>query len=149
MVKLCLVLCLFYCSSYSQDHGIDLAIIAMIESSNNPLAHNKYDGGSRGLYQINPICLKDYNIQMSTKHTLDDLFNPDLNKRIAKWMFEVRIPQYLNRLGLPLSLDNKIIAYNAGILYLSKKKTIPKTTLDYISKYKKLKQPKDLSKVSL
>jgi soluble lytic murein transglycosylase-like protein len=137
------ILCiLMFIVIQSHAQKIDLKLIAIIESNNNPKAWNKSDGGSRGLYQISPICLKDYNKINKTKYKLNDLFNPVINKKIALWMFEIRIPQLLSRYNKPSTLENRIICYNAGITYVTKNKTLPKTTVEYIRKYKELLLPK-------
>lgn len=116
---------------------INLDIIARIESNYDTLAINRTDGGSRGLYQIHPVCLKDYNKLNKTSYTLDDLFKKDINTRIATWMFEERIPQLLKAYHYKYTLNNVLICYNAGITFLTKKKKIPLTTVNYIRKYKK------------
>jgi hypothetical protein len=121
---------------------IDLDIIAKIESSGNTYAHNKTDGGSRGMYQISPICLKDYNQINDTNYELKDLFNLDVNRKIASWYFEVRIPYMLKRNNIKVTLENKIISYNAGIRYLINNEPIPTSTRNYIEKYKNLSAPK-------
>ncbi len=139
-MKLCVILLLFTYQLSAQ--RINLDVIAKIESSNNPYAHNKTDGGSRGLYQISPICLKDYNKVNNTDYELKDLFNINVNKKIASWYFEVRIPYMLKRNNIKVTLENKIICYNAGITYLTKKKSIPNSTKEYIEKYKSLSAPK-------
>lgn len=117
---------------------IDLSIIAQIESSNDSLAHNITEG-SRGLYQIRPICLQDYNELNNTNYTLEDLFTVSTNEKIAIWYLNVRIPQLLKHYGYKITINNTIIAYNAGIKYLAYNITIPKSTVDYIKKYRKLR----------
>lgn len=138
MKKLCVVI-LLVTVLQGKAQQIDLAIIAKIESNNNPKAINITDGGSRGTYQIHPSCLSDYNKQTKHVYTTTDLFNESINRKIAVWMFEVRIPALFKAYKIESTLENKLIAYNAGIGYLIKKKKIPDTTLLYIEKYKKYK----------
>jgi len=115
-----------------------LPAIARIESSNNPFAHNKKDD-SRGLYQITPICLKEYNNFHATKrYTMQDLWDVEINTRIATWYLNKRIPQMLNHYKIKDTIENRLIAYNAGISYLINKKPIPKITRLYIAKYRRL-----------
>lgn len=126
-----------FCQS-CQAGMIDLNRIAMIESSGNPLAHNKRDD-SRGLYQITPICLKEWNnFHKSQQYSMDDLWNPIVNRKIAEWMFEVRIPQMLRYFKKPDTIENRIIAYNAGIAYVAHDKETPKITKLYIQKYRRM-----------
>ena len=118
-------------------HGedIDLKAIAKIESSGNPLAHNKRDD-SRGLYQITPIALADYNqMHAAKRYTMEDLWNPIINETIARWMFEQRIPQLLHHFNKPDTIKNRIIAYNCGISCVVKDR-IPKVTKNYLKKYR-------------
>ncbi len=114
--------------------AIDMAKIAQIESSGNPMAFNK-GSKARGLHQITPIVLKEWN-QMFPKsqYSLDQLFNPEVNTQIANWYMHVRIPQMLNAYGMPLTVDNVLGSYNAGIGNI-KKGIVPLETQNYIKKY--------------
>ena len=60
---------------------IDIEIIKEIESNGNPLAYN-FKSQARGVYQITPICLEDYNIYHDKKYIESELFNPIINKKI-------------------------------------------------------------------
>lgn len=123
-------------STYAQcGNKIELKFIAIIESGNDSLALNKTDGGSRGLYQINPTGLRDYNNYHKEKFTLADLYKVKVNTEIATWLFNKRIPQLLRSYKFEQTIENKIICYNAGISFLIKKKEIPKITKNYIKKY--------------
>lgn len=115
--------------------SICLKVIAEIESGGDSLAINKTDGGSRGLYQIHPIGLKDYNFYHKEKYTLKDLFKKSVNEKIARWILEVRIPQLLTDYGYEVNVRNILISYNAGITYVIYNKKLPTITKDYIVKY--------------
>jgi len=120
------------------DLEIDLEIVSHIESSRNPEALG--DGGkSVGLFQISPVCLKDYNLHSGSgrTYTRDDLLNPTANTEVAKWFLFVRIPAMLRRMGYPDNLRNRIVAYNCGISCLNRDR-LPRTTEVYIEKYHKL-----------
>jgi len=117
--------------------NINLSKIAYIESRNNPLAYNKHSG-ARGIYQITPICLKDYNNYHKVKYNLDDLFIPKINRIIASWYLEIRIPQMLKHYKKEVNIDNILWAYNAGIGKVIKE-IKPEETKNYIIKYYNLK----------
>lgn len=115
---------------------IDLSVIASIESSNNPRAWRKADD-SRGLYQITPICLKEYrNFHPKSAWSMDDMWDPAKNEAVARWMLESRIPQMLRHFKKPDTLENRLIAYNAGISYVVSGKRLPTVTQSYLRKYK-------------
>jgi len=136
MKKLIIILiCLVSVNVYAEN--INLSKIAYIESRNNPLAYNKYSG-ARGIYQITPICLKDYNNYHKVKYNLDDLFIPKINRIIASWYLEIRIPQMLKHYKKEVNIDNILWAYNAGIGKVIKE-IKPEETKNYIIKYYNLK----------
>jgi len=115
---------------------IDMDKIAMIESSGNPLAHNKRDD-SRGLFQITKICLKEWNMyHPDNQYTMKDLWYPTVNRLIADWYLNKRIPQMIKHYGVDDTVENRIIAFNAGISYLVNGKEIPQITKNYIKKYR-------------
>lgn len=117
--------------------AIDLNIIAKIESNNNPFAYNVRTQAT-GLYQITPICLKDYNNFHKKKYLKIHLFNPFINKKIAIWYFKKRIPQMLRYFKKSVTDDNILISYNAGIKYVAKNLGLPEETKKYLQKYKQL-----------
>lgn len=128
-----------FCQVAHAEVRIDLRKIAMIESSGNPLAINAKDD-SIGLYQITPICLKEWNqFHKNEKYSREDLFNPIINERIAQWMLEVRIPAMIRHYGKIDSVENRIIAFNAGIAYVVNGKELPRITKNYIEKYRRMK----------
>ncbi len=116
---------------------VDLRIIKQIESSGNPLAYNP-TSHARGLYQITPICLKEWNnFNPKEQYRENDLFNPAINEKIAKWYLWVRIPQMLRHYKKPITIENILISYNAGIGYVVFDWVLPKETKDYINKYER------------
>lgn len=120
---------------------INMDIIAEIESSGDYMAYNKYSG-ARGLYQITPIYLKDFNRCTNSEYQLDDLYEPTVNKLVAYWYINKRLPEILLNWKVGVTDEFVLIAYNWGPGNLRKwilgKKTIPEETKDYLIKYKRL-----------
>jgi len=108
--------------------------IIEIESSGNPLAYN-VNSSARGLCQITPICLRDYNSYHKVKYSLEDMYDPIKNREVGNWYMNVRIPQLLKYYGYEDTTRNRLIAYNWGISNIGKE--LPKETKDYINKYNK------------
>jgi len=127
----------FSTTVFSEEVAVNMTAIATIESSNNTEAYNERSQ-ARGLYQITPICLADYNQYHKDKIHLNQLFIREYNLEVANWYMNKRIPQLLIHYGLTDTLNNRLIAYNAGISYLIKNKTIPTETSNYIKKYNRL-----------
>ena len=113
-------------------HMVNMRSIASIESSGNSRAYNA-KSGARGLYQITPICLKDYLQYHNESITLDNLFEVSVNEKVAQWYMNIRIPQLLRHYGYTDSVENRLIAYNCGISCIGKK--LPAETRDYVKKY--------------
>lgn len=99
------------------------------ESSGNPNAVSPV--GARGLMQIMPVVLKEYNQFNKANYSMDDLFNPQINTEIGDWYFNRRIPQMLNYYKQPDTIENRLWSYNAGIGNLLKGNK-PKETQVYI-----------------
>ena len=118
---------------------INLDIIKQIESSNNPLAYNKTTKAT-GLYQITPICLREYNNYNKADYILSDMYNPVLCYKVAEWYLNKRIPQMLKYYNKPITLEAVLISYNAGIAYVVYNKPLPEETKNYIRKYKQIKR---------
>ena len=117
--------------------NVDMAKISMIESSNNPKAYNA-SSKARGLYQITPICLKDFNdYHPNNQYTLEQLYDASINTIIAKWYLDVRIPQMLRHFKKEVTIENILFAYNAGIGKVIKG-IMPEETRKYIGKYSKI-----------
>lgn len=114
---------------------VDLNTIQQIESAGNPNAVGLT--GDIGLYQITPCVLEEYNTFNKANYSRIDLFNPIINEQIARWYLTRRIPQLLRRYGKKVNTRNCIIAYNAGIRAVIRS-YCPKTTKNYLAKYKRL-----------
>lgn len=114
---------------------IDMGAISTIESSNNPKAYNKHSG-AMGTYQITKICLDDYNLYNAPTIARNALYSPEINFKVAQWYMNKRIPQLLRHYKHEDTIENRIIAYNAGISYVGK--PLPDETIKYIQKYKEL-----------
>lgn len=117
--------------------ALDMNRIAHIESSGNPAAVSR--AGAIGLFQVMPIVVADYNARATgfggRKYLVRDMFSAYHNTRVASWYLNVRIPQMLRHYGLRVSDRNILIAYNAGINVLVKKKPLPTETVQYLKKY--------------
>jgi hypothetical protein len=115
---------------------INLKIIATIESGNNPQAYNK---GSKatGMYQITPICLKDYNQAHRQTFQLSEMFYPSKAEKVASWYLNRRIPALLRHYNIADTTENRLRAYNSGIGVLVGGR-YPIETRNYVSKYKDL-----------
>ncbi len=125
-------------NSAQKSNIVNMKYIEKIESQGNAKAYNK-SSKAIGLYQITPICLKEYNnFHPKRKYSSKDLYNPCINYIVAEWYIRERIPQLLKYYKKPVTIENILISYNAGIGYVVKGKSLPKETIDYIKKYKKL-----------
>ncbi len=132
-------LVLFLFSQLARADIVDMRIIQQIESAGNPSAFNRASG-ARGLYQITPIVLQEWNnFHPKNKHTLSDLFNAGINEQIAAWYIYNRIPQLLQYFHKPITVVNVIKSYNAGIRSVRNSYT-PEETKKYIAKYNRLKK---------
>jgi len=49
-----------------------------------------------------------------------------------------RIPQMIRHYKKEVTVENCLIAYNAGIKYVAEGRRLPRETEDYIKKYKRL-----------
>ena len=128
------ILGIFVFFSFVRAEEIDMNIIARIESSSNPFAYNPRTKAT-GLYQITPICLKEFNQYKKKNYTLFSLFNPKRNYEVANWYMNKRIPQMLKYYGKEDTIVNRLICYNAGISYVVNNLPLKKETKEYIEKY--------------
>jgi len=132
---------------------IEIETIVQIESSGDPNAYNKHSE-ARGLMQITPICLKEYNQYKKEHYKVEHLFDEQVNITIGTWYINKRIPQMLKYYGIDNTsikeLDLYIIAcYNWGIgnvvkWYKKKGKieNLPQETQNYWRKYVTLNKSK-------
>src|SRR3990167_6945759 len=84
------------------------------ESNYNPNAVNKTTG-ARGLGQIMPPALRDFNRYTKKNYTYDDMFIPHKNREVTEWYLYQRIPQMLRYYKLPINIENVLTSYNFGI----------------------------------
>lgn len=110
-------------------HNVNLSVVSKIESSNNPLAHNK-KSDARGLFQITPVCLKHFNQVHKLNYSKEALYIPSFNFKVANWYFS-----WLSK--KTNSVRETLIAYNCGLGCLSRN-TLPKETVGYLEKYQSL-----------
>ena len=132
-----LVTILFYTFVFTAFGEVNMDIIMQIESGGNSQAHNKNEDG-RGLFQINPICLKDFNQYHVQQYIPQDLWQPTINREVAEWYMFIRIPQMLRYYKKEVTVENQIIAWNAGISYVIYSGHLPITTKKYLQKYRRL-----------
>ena len=127
-----LIVFLSFCSIAQADICMDA--VMNIESSGNPNAISflgaKY---GRGLYQISEIALKDYNnYHTNERYGVQDLFNTQINGKIASWLLYERIPQLLRFYGHAVNDENVLHCYNIGIGAFNN----GKRNINYINKYR-------------
>ena len=123
---------------------IDLDLIAQIESGNNPASVG--DGGlALGAYQIHAPVVQEFNQfnKLNIRHV--DVADPAIGRSVAEWYLTKRIPQMLIHFNQPITVENILTAYNAGIASVVKG-VRPKTTQNYIMKYQSLLQSKGAKK---
>jgi len=119
----------------ASDVYVDMHRIRMIESSGNPRAYNTVSH-ARGLYQITPIVLVEWNnYHPYDTHTAWQLFGSRVNSKIAHWYMNYRIPQMMRYYRVEDTVDSRLVAYNAGISYVVHSKELPSETVGYIRKY--------------
>lgn len=116
-----------------------MEVIKKIESDGLSWAHNK-KSGARGLYQITPIVLREWN-DFHPKETFShlDLFIPWVNEKIAFWYMQERIPRLLRAYRISDTVPHRLSAYNFGAGNLKRVLRggikLPEETKNYIKKY--------------
>ena len=121
----------YYNAPYTE---VNLDRVIDIESSGRWDAYNPMSN-ARGLGQITPIALKDWNaLNPGETYNLAQLFDPQINQKIAYWTLTQRIPQMLQAYRLAVTPENVLWAYNAGIGRV-RQGIKPKETREYIKKY--------------
>lgn len=99
------------------------------ESKYNPMAFNK-TSKARGLFQVTPIVLKDYNSKTNHNYTEKDLYNPEINIEIAAWSFN-KNRTYLKNYGVEPTMENLIRAFNSGCGKV-RDGLYPQETIEYV-----------------
>ncbi len=95
-----------------RDREFFLKKVVEMESNWNPNAMNQ--SGARGLAQIMPDVLVDWNTSHPNEQYKDgDLFTPKINLKIARWYLG-RLERYLEKEGLETHEYNILAAYNWG-----------------------------------
>lgn len=114
---------------------IDMHALAVVESSNNPAAYNKKSKAS-GLYQITPICLKDYNRTHTkgARFVMKDMFVPEKAEVVARWYLAERLTNMIGWMGLPVTTQRILWAWNAGIRRMAEG-VMPSETREFINRY--------------
>lgn len=119
---------------FAHAENINMQKIMHIESAGNPTAVSR--AGAIGLYQIMPVVLQEYNQFHGQKYTRKNLYNPEINTKIANWYINFRIPQLLQHYKKPDTVENRLKCYNAGIRSVVQNYT-PAETKKYIAKYRR------------
>lgn len=121
---------------------IDKNLVIKIESGGNPLAFNS-GTKARGLMQITPIALKEWNnLNPGRQYKEKDLFVPEVNTEIGTWLLDQRIPKMLNTYKIPINAETVLASYNWGIGNVKNwhrrgadPEELPEETQNYLSKY--------------
>lgn len=113
-------------SMYGFDYKTILALICQ-ESHFKSKAKSKAD--ARGLMQVTPIALRDYNSRNGTSYKESDLYDDEINVKIGCWTLN-RQKRYIGS----ENISECIIAYNSGAKNFKKNKS------DYLAKYSYLEK---------
>lgn len=126
---------------------INIAYIAEIESNSgkNKASRTPNSAGALGTYQITPIAWKDLQQMFPQKYGSIDFetgaLNDEISSMAAQDIFNIAAIR-LKKLGLPVTTENLLAVYNAGIGTVSKANgniaAYPLETRKYIRKYKAL-----------
>ena len=120
-------------------HGsqINMKAIRQIESSDCVFKVGRYED-ARGCYQLTKWVIRDWNHYHPYElYTMETAAEDAANEKIASWYLNKRIPAMIRAYGKPVTTDNILIAYNAGIKYVVNGEEIPKITKQYLIKYRK------------
>jgi len=137
-----LILVLFALPGFAVNKNvrINLRAIALIESGGDPLAYSPHEQ-AYGLFQIRAPALLDYNTAgpgRACPLILTDMYDPFLAEAVASWYFDTAIPAYLAYYRIADTVENRIIAWNAGIGAMAEGRRVPATTQAYINIYKEM-----------
>lgn len=140
----------------TQSDGIDMEELAARQAyAESRYKSNAQSGaGARGLFQIMPSVLSDYNLKNNANYTVDDLYNDTINSQIRNWYFEDLMNRGWNTKNNPsdsIRVAKALAAYNYGsgnvVNQLNKAKAagvdiyngwgwlvnMPKETRDYVN----------------
>jgi hypothetical protein len=115
--------------------SVNFEKIQMIESSLNPDAVGD-QGRSIGIYQISKGLLQDFCRATGKDYRHVEMRSPDQAQEVAEWAFNSYFPKILKGLGKDITEQNLIVCFNAGCGVLKGK--IPKSTREYLSRYRRL-----------
>ena len=62
--------------------------VSIVESNNDPLAYNSQEE-ARGIVQIRPVRILDYNRRTGKRYSRKDLFNPQISKEIFMYYAQI------------------------------------------------------------
>lgn len=116
---------------------VDVRIIAVLESGGDALAYNALEGAT-GAHQIRQCVITDYNTAgpgRCNPLTLTDMYDEFISERVASWYINEAVPKYLRYYNIKDTIDNRLIAYNAGIGTLASGRKVPAVTKAYVKMY--------------
>lgn len=116
----------YYADKYKFDECL---ILAMIAQESRFLSTAKSKADARGLMQITPLALEDYNNANETCFTIADLSDMKINISIGCWILE-RQKKYLNS----DDLSECIISYNSGAFNFKNNRDDYKMKYSYLDK---------------
>lgn len=116
----------YYADKYKFDEFLILGMVAQ-ESRFSNTAKSRAD--ARGLMQITPIALNDFNNTNETFFTIEDLKDSTINIMIGCWILN-RQKRYLNS----DDLSDCIISYNSGATNFKNNKDDYKASYSYLDK---------------
>ena len=117
-----------HCSWYGFELSTVLGLIAQ-ESHFKSKARSHAD--ARGLMQVTPIALRDFNRIHGTDYTEQDLYNDGINLMIGCWTLD-RQRKYIGS----NDMDECIISYNSGAGNFRRNRTDYLTNYTYLNKVK-------------
>ena len=130
--------------TFIDDRLIDA--VSDVESSNNPAAFKK-DEGARGLTQVRPEAWDDLVRHFPGKYGSmkyeRDIFKPAVARQAARDYLNI-LCGYLRQVGIPVTLDNLMSAYNWGVGNVVKygPEKVPPGTKQYVKKIARSLQAK-------
>jgi len=118
---------------------IDVRAIAQIESSGDARAVGKF--GERGLCQIRRATWNEWVECMGQHWSFDDAFDPGINRAVAHYGLNTRIPQMLGVYGISDTVAHRLAAYNWGIGNLRyavvHERPLPEDVQRYVRRYRR------------